>query len=43
MQQHLNYFPARKINKAETNKIKSVFSKVGLKYFDIGLDGLKGY
>ena len=42
-QQHLNYFPARKTNKTETNKSKSVFSKGGLKYFDICLDGLNGY
>jgi len=39
MQQHLNYFPALKRNKAQTNTTESVFSEVGLKYFDIGLDG----
>jgi hypothetical protein len=38
-QQHLPYFPARKINKLETNNTKNDFSKGGLKYVDMGLDG----
>ena len=42
-QQRLSYFPALKMNKTDENKTVVVFSECGLKYVDMGLDGLKGY